>query len=84
VDLSVIALSTNGCSGAELEAIVNEAAIRAVRRVSAALRDPSIDQTTITPSVRPEDFEDAVSSFYSSRSKRNGSVGEMLNNVWKG
>jgi ATP-dependent 26S proteasome regulatory subunit len=84
VDLSTIAFATSGCSGAELEAIVNEAAIRAVRRVSTALRNPNVDPATITPNVRPEDFEGAVASFFASRSKRNsGGMGDILNNVWK-
>ena len=37
VDLRVVALLTDGFSGAELESLVNEAAIRAVRRVSVAV-----------------------------------------------
>jgi SpoVK/Ycf46/Vps4 family AAA+-type ATPase len=84
VDLSAVAFATSGFSGAELESIVNEAAIRAVRRVSTALRDPKVDPTTITPNVRAEDFEGAIATFFASRSKRNGSMGDILNNVWKG
>jgi ATP-dependent Zn protease len=84
VDLSTIAFATSGCSGAELEAIVNEAAIRAVRRVSTALRNPNVDPATITPNVRAEDFEGSVASFFASRSKRNsGGMGDILNSVWK-
>ncbi|KAL7556059.1 hypothetical protein ACA910_010017 [Epithemia clementina (nom. ined.)] len=37
VDLRVVAALTDGFSGAELESLVNEAAIRAVRRVSAEM-----------------------------------------------
>jgi ATP-dependent Zn protease len=82
VDLSTVALATSGLSGAELEFIVNESAIRAVRRVSAALRDDTVDPTTITPNVRPDDFEDAVRTFYSSRKKTaSGSMSDILNNV---
>jgi SpoVK/Ycf46/Vps4 family AAA+-type ATPase len=84
VDLSAVAFATSGFSGAELESIVNEAAIRAVRRVSTALRDPNVDPTTITPNVRAEDFEGAIATFFASRSKRgNGGMGDILNNVWK-
>lgn len=85
VDLSAVAFATSGFSGAELESIVNEAAIRAVRRVSTALRDPNVDPNTITPNVRAEDFEGAIATFFASRSKRsNGGMGDILNNVWKG
>eukprot|EP00522_Entomoneis_paludosa_P011934 CAMPEP_0172439544 /NCGR_PEP_ID=MMETSP1065-20121228/494_1 /TAXON_ID=265537 /ORGANISM="Amphiprora paludosa, Strain CCMP125" /LENGTH=693 /DNA_ID=CAMNT_0013188239 /DNA_START=99 /DNA_END=2180 /DNA_ORIENTATION=- len=48
VDLSAIAAVTNGLSGAELEFIVNEAAIRAVRRVTAQLRNSQDGLTTTT------------------------------------
>merc|ERR1711966_74754 len=50
VDLSAVAAVTTGLSGAELEFIVNEAAIRAVRRVSARLRD-GVDMNQVTPQV---------------------------------
>lgn len=87
VDLSAVAIATPGLSGAELEFIVNEAAIRAVRRVSAALRDPTRDPATVTPNVRADDFEASVKSFYSTRKKgvngASGSVSEILNTVWK-
>jgi len=84
IDLSIVAFATAGCSGAELEFIVNEAAIRAVRRVSAALRDSNIDPVTIVPTVRAQDFEESVRAYYTSR-KRNGAsgMGDMLSNVWK-
>ena len=84
VDLSTVALATPGCSGAELEFIVNEAAIRAVRRVSAALRDAHVDKSRITPNVKPEDFEGAVRSFYETRKKNGGnSMSDIISSVWK-
>ena len=66
VDLSAVAAATDGLSGAELEMIVNEAAIRAVRRVSKQL-DEGVDQQAIDTTVYPRDFEDSVESFYQSR-----------------
>jgi hypothetical protein len=63
--------------------MVNEAAIRAVRRVSAALRDSDVDPTTITPNVLPEDFEGSVGTFFATRKKGPSGMGEILNNVWK-
>lgn len=53
LDLSRVALLTPGMSGAELAALVNEAAIRAVRRGSSL--------------VDEEDFESAVKDFFKSR-----------------
>eukprot|EP00548_Thalassiothrix_antarctica_P005302 CAMPEP_0194147074 /NCGR_PEP_ID=MMETSP0152-20130528/22507_1 /TAXON_ID=1049557 /ORGANISM="Thalassiothrix antarctica, Strain L6-D1" /LENGTH=442 /DNA_ID=CAMNT_0038847763 /DNA_START=441 /DNA_END=1766 /DNA_ORIENTATION=+ len=84
IDLSAIAVATLGLSGAELEFVVNEAAIRAVRRVSAALRTDSIDPKSINASVRAEDFEDSVRAFFISRKKSGGGsdVRDLLSNVW--
>jgi ATP-dependent 26S proteasome regulatory subunit len=79
VDLSAVAAVTKGCCGADLEFIVNEAAIRAVRRVSAKLRS-GVDPKSITPTVSSEDFEDSVVNFYEMR-KPKGGVGDMLSNV---
>ena len=80
VDLSAIASVTSGFSGAELEFLVNEAAIRAVRRVSAALRE---GQTTgITPHVLAEDFEASLANFYSTRRPKGG-VNDVWKNVWR-
>jgi cell division protease FtsH len=79
VDLSAVAAVTDGLSGAELEFIVNEAAIRAVRRVSAALRqgkDPG------TAHVDAEDFEASVANFFATRRKSN-SAGDVFKNVFK-
>jgi ATP-dependent Zn protease len=79
VDLSAIAAVTGGFSGAELEYLVNEAAIRAVRRVSAALRE---GRTQITPHVRATDFEESLDSFFASRRPK-GSMNDIWKNVWR-
>ena len=68
VDLSAVAEATEGLSGAELEFVVNEAAIRAVRRVSAQL-NIGVDKAAIDNTIWPEDFEASVDSFYESRDK---------------
>ena len=81
VDLSAIAALTDGFSGAELEFIVNEAAIRAVRRVSAALREGSSTRD-IVPHVEASDFEASLTSFFETR-RKNGRPGEILKNLWK-
>ena len=79
VDLSAVAAVTSGCCGAELEFIVNEAAIRAVRRVSARLRD-GVDMNQVTPQVTADDFEQSVKNFYDTR-KSSGGVGQSLINA---
>lgn len=79
VDLSAVAAVTRGLCGADLEFIVNEAAIRAVRRVSAKLRS-GVDPAQITPCVSAKDFEDSVFNFYEMR-KPKGGVGDLLSNV---
>jgi ATP-dependent Zn protease len=79
VDLSAVAALTSGLSGAELEFLVNEAAIRAVRRVSSALRD---GDTLVTPHVLPNDFEASLENFYATR-KPKGGVNEVWKNVFK-
>lgn len=76
VDLSAIAAVTSGFSGAELEFLVNEAAIRAVRRVSSALKEGGSDG--ITPHVRAEDFEASLQNFYSTRKPKGG-----IDDVWR-
>lgn len=82
VDLSAIASVTDGFSGAELEFIVNEAAIRAVRRVSAALRENTSGNVgDIVPHVEAADFETSLSNFYETR--RNKRPGELLKSLWK-
>jgi ATP-dependent Zn protease len=82
VDLGAVAAVTEGFSGAELEYLVNEAAIRAVRRVSAALQRGK-SATDITPHVEAADFEESLKSFYETRKPRGGRVNDLLKNVWK-
>jgi SpoVK/Ycf46/Vps4 family AAA+-type ATPase len=81
VDLSAIAAMTEGFSGAELEFLVNEAAIRAVRRVSAALQK-GVHTNDIVPHVEATDFEQSLRNFYDTR-KPKGGVNEIFKNVWK-
>ncbi len=82
VDLSAIAAITSGLSGAELEFIVNEAAIRAVRRVSAALREGADPKSIKSPAVCAMDFEDSVRSFFQTRKPSGGGgMGDVLSNV---
>jgi cell division protease FtsH len=69
VDLSALAAVTDGFSGAELEFLVNEAAIRAVRRVSSALMK-GVGTNDIVPHVEAMDFEQALVSFFETRKKR--------------
>ena len=64
--------------GADLEFIVNEAAIRAVRRVSAKLRAGE-DPKGIAPVVSAEDFEKSVSDF--KRTRQGGGVNDIFSNV---
>lgn len=61
--------ATDGLSGAELEFIVNEAAIFAVRRVSAQL-EQGVDESQVDVSVYPQDFEESVASFFQSRNDK--------------
>lgn len=77
VDLSAVAAVTKGLCGADLEFIVNEAAIRAVRRVSSKLRAGE-DPCKITPTVAAEDFETSVVNFFETRKPR-GNVGDLFN-----
>jgi len=79
VDLSAVAAVTSGFSGAELEFLVNEAAIRAVRRVSSAIQTGN---TKITPHVKPEDFEASLESFFASRRPK-GTMNDIWKNVWR-
>lgn len=77
VDLSALAALTDGFSGAELEFLVNEAAIRAVRRVSSALREGS-HADDITPQVEAGDFEASLINFFQTRKPKN-----LWQNVFK-
>ncbi|KAL3759046.1 hypothetical protein ACHAWU_008655 [Discostella pseudostelligera] len=54
VDLSAVAVVTKSLCGTDLKFIVNDAAIRAVRRVSSKLRAGN-DPDSITPTVTAED-----------------------------
>lgn len=81
VDLSAIAAVTDGFSGAELEYLVNEAAIRAVRRVSASLRH-GVGAADITPHVGAEDFEASLTAFYETRRPKSG-MSELWKNLLK-
>ncbi|KAL7521136.1 hypothetical protein ACHAWX_005835 [Stephanocyclus meneghinianus] len=78
VDLSAVAVVTRGLCGADLEYIVNEAAIRAVRRVSSKLREGE-DPKNIIPTVSAEDFESSVVDFFETRRPK-GSF-DLLSNV---
>lgn len=69
VDLSAVALVTNGCCGADLEFIVNEAAIRSVRRVSAMLRNNVEMKNIDSPHVNAQDFEESVANFFATRGR---------------
>lgn len=80
VDLSAVAAVLDGLSGAELEFVVNEAAIRAVRRVSAALRQ---GKEPGTPHVNAEDFEASVANFVETRSKGSGKSTDFVKNIFK-
>jgi ATP-dependent Zn protease len=84
VDLSAIAAVTDGFSGAELEFLVNEAAIRAVRRVSSALRD-GIAHGDIVPHVEARDFEESLRNFYETRTTKGGAtkLNDFIKTVWK-
>jgi cell division protease FtsH len=79
VDLSAVAAVTHGFSGAELEFLVNEAAIRAVRRVSSALKG---GDAKITPHVKAEDFEASLQNFFATRRPKGG-MDEIWKNVWR-
>lgn len=79
VDLSAVASVTPNLSGAELEFIVNEAAIRAVRRVSAALREGADPSSIESPAVCAKDFEDSVRNFFDNRKPSGGGMSDVLN-----
>jgi hypothetical protein len=79
VDLSAVASVTPNLSGAELEFIVNEAAIRAVRRVSAALRKGADPSSIESPAVCAKDFEDSVRNFFDNRKPSGGGMSDVLN-----
>lgn len=67
IDLEKIARVTAGCCGADLSALVNEAAIRAARRQDLV--------------VNNADFEDALRSFFSGRGIPLSGIAEAASNV---
>ncbi|KAL7452686.1 hypothetical protein ACHAWC_004406 [Mediolabrus comicus] len=69
IDLNAVAAVTEGCSGADLEQIVNEAAIRTARRVSVHLKD-GVPTTEVDVSILPEDIEESIKSFFQARTKK--------------
>ncbi len=62
VDLRVIAERTEGCSGADLAAICNEAVMNAVRRLIATGKEPT-DEEIAACKVDNEDFDTALGKF---------------------
>merc|ERR1712238_581520 len=78
IDLSAVAALTTGFSGAELEFMVNESAIRAVRRVSNSLRE---GDSQVTPHVNAEDFEESLQNFFNTRRPKGG-INDVWKNVW--
>ena len=80
VDFSALGEMTKGCSGAEIESIVNEAAIRAVRRFENEKRTGgNFDGQPNRQMVTMDDFVDAASNFYATRKK--GVVGGIMANM---
>jgi len=73
VDLSAVAAVTEGLSGAELESIVNEAGIHAVRRLQQEEEPNAI--------IQASDFEASVKNFMETRRPNNAA--SLLRNVWK-
>ena len=65
-----------------LEFVVNEAAIRAVRRVSSQLNQGK-EPKAVTPQVTAEDFEASVANYYATRKPGGGAggVGQSLINA---
>ena len=65
------------CRGADLEQIVNEAAIRTVRRVSVHLKD-GVPTTEVDVSILPEDIEESIKSFFQARSEKKSEDGLLF------
>ncbi|EJK58688.1 hypothetical protein THAOC_21166 [Thalassiosira oceanica] len=63
VNLQAVAAATEGLSGSDLEVIINEAAIRAARRVSIQL-NAGLEVNT---KIYQEDVQDSLTSFFQSR-----------------
>jgi len=84
VDLGAVAAVTSGLSGADLEFIVNEAAIRAVRRISKTIQQTTEDNISIIPNVLSVDFEESIQNFYDTRRQYNGrKITDGINNFLK-
>lgn len=82
VNLSALASVTPGFSGAELEFLVNEAAIRAVRRVGTLLHEnaeAALEENEATR-VQAVDFEESLANFLDTR--RNSGSG-ILKSVFQ-
>lgn len=81
VDLMAVSLATPGLSGAELEFVVNEAAIHAVRRLSDGMKEKRGGGDILsTPRILPTDFEASVKNFYKTR--RPASMKGLIENVF--
>lgn len=78
VDLGAVAAVTAGLSGAELEVVVNEAALRAVRRAG-------VDNDDDDVGVRATDFEESLASFFETRKGvgNGGGVGDFVSSFFK-
>ncbi len=62
VDLDALAEKTEGCTGADISAICNEAVMNAVRRLVASNSNPT-DEDIASCKVAAEDFEKALDKF---------------------
>ena len=62
VDLKVLAEKTEGCTGADISAICNEAVMNAVRRLIATEKNPT-DEQIAACKVENEDFDEALGKF---------------------
>jgi transitional endoplasmic reticulum ATPase len=62
VDMDVLAERTEGCTGADISAICNEAVMNAVRRLVASGGEPT-DEAIAECRVNAEDFEKALGKF---------------------
>ena len=62
VDIGALAESTDGCTGADISAICNEAVMNAVRRLVSEGKVPS-DEEIAACKVSKEDFDKAVEKF---------------------
>jgi len=59
VDLDAIAASTEGYSGAELESLVREASMRAIREIAAEIEPDEVDDRAGEVVITADDFEQA-------------------------